>query len=70
MKEIQTHGTRFCAWYYEFCFCSHALPGEKEFGIVLRAKHQKEGFYYSLYELTFYYSLYELTFNSSDGRVV
>ena len=23
MKNIQTHGTRFCAWYYEFCFCSH-----------------------------------------------
>ena len=23
MKDIQTHGTRFCAWYYGFCFCSH-----------------------------------------------
>ena len=23
MKDVQTHGTRFCAWYYGFCFCSH-----------------------------------------------
>ena len=22
MKDVQTHGTRFCAWYYGFCFCS------------------------------------------------
>ena len=22
MKDMQTHGTRFCAWYYGFCFCS------------------------------------------------
>ena len=22
MKDIQTHGTRFCAWYYGFCLCS------------------------------------------------
>ena len=20
---IQTHGTRLCAWYFRFCFCSH-----------------------------------------------
>ena len=27
MKDIQTHGTRFCAWYYGVCFCSHVgLP--------------------------------------------
>ena len=23
MKDIQTHDTRFCAWYCGFCFCSH-----------------------------------------------
>ena len=36
MKEIQTYGTRFCAWYYEFCFCSHVLPGEKELDCFTR----------------------------------
>ena len=23
MKDTETHGTRFCAWYFRFCFCSH-----------------------------------------------
>ena len=23
MKDIQTHGIRFWAWYYWFCFCGH-----------------------------------------------
>ena len=36
IKEIQTHDTRFCAWYYEFCFCSHVLPGEKELDCFTR----------------------------------
>ena len=35
-KEIQTHGTRFCAWYYQFCYCSHVLPGEKELDCFTR----------------------------------
>ena len=56
MKEIQTHGTCFCAWYYDFCFCSHVLPGEKNW-IVLPAKHQRDGFYPYLCGLTFYLQL-------------
>ena len=30
MKEMHTHGTRFCAWCHKFCFCSHVLPEEKK----------------------------------------
>ena len=36
MKETQTHCTRFCAWYYEFCFCSHVQPGEKQLDCFTR----------------------------------
>ena len=58
MKDIQTHGTRFWAWYYGFCFCSHVgYCWEKKYWIVFRAKHQREGFYYYLYGLAFYLQL-------------
>ena len=36
MREIKTHGTRFRAWCYEFCFCSHVLAVEKELGCFTR----------------------------------
>ena len=58
MKEIQTHGTHFCAWYYGFCFCSYVLPGEKEFDCFThKASKGRFLLLLYLYGLTFYLQL-------------
>ena len=38
MKSIQTHGTRFCAWYYGFCFCSHVPKSNLRYTRGITAK--------------------------------